>query len=247
MSDEKLQPLDPTLKALYERDAAMRNVPQDAVERLQSRLAPLLAAGGGISAPPPVGTAAAKAAGWWLPLAKYLSVLAVGSGVGAAVHATVSKPAPPKVVYVDRVVSVPDSAAIACSTPTPATAPPPPAASSTTAVTTPPTARATTSAASASSSPPETGDRDLAGERVLIEIARAALSRGDTGAALEATGRYDRTFPRGQLHEESDALAIQALARAGRAQEAAARAAQFHKRYPHGLFGAVVDQAVPAP
>ena len=80
------------------------------------------------------------------------------------------------------------------------------------------------STSTTSTPPPPRNDahsRDiaLAAERVLIEQARMAVARGQGEAALDAVGHHAREFPRGRLREEREALAVQALALAGRADE----------------------------
>ncbi|WP_394832740.1 hypothetical protein LVJ94_40180 [Pendulispora rubella] len=72
----------------------------------------------------------------------------------------------------------------------------------------------------------------LAVELSLVQMARAALARGNYAAALDATEQHARTFPKGHLTEERESLAIQALVGAGRDAEARARAARFRAKYP---------------
>lgn len=91
----------------------------------------------------------------------------------------------------------------------------------------------------------ETGrDLGLADENALVTRAQTALARGRAGEALEALFEHQRRFPRGQFTEEREALAIQALARLGRTEQAAARAERFRARYPGSMLMRVVDQAV---
>ncbi|MCA9575937.1 MAG: outer membrane protein assembly factor BamD [Myxococcales bacterium] len=93
-------------------------------------------------------------------------------------------------------------------------------------------------------------DRDLADENALVTRAQAALARGRVSEALAATAEHQRRFPRGEFVEEREALAIQALARAGRVDAAVARAERFRARYPRSMLRRAVDAAVgehPAP
>lgn len=85
---------------------------------------------------------------------------------------------------------------------------------------------------------------DLARERELIDMARAALSRGRPEVALEAIERHQRSFPRGTLREERDAIRIQALAAEGRRAEAEQAVKQFHRSYPSSVMSDVVDSAL---
>lgn len=76
----------------------------------------------------------------------------------------------------------------------------------------------------------------LAGERALIDRARAALARGDAAAAERAVGLHRSRFPEGQLSEEREAIAIRALRATGRAQEAKQREEDFVRAYPDSVF-----------
>jgi hypothetical protein len=75
-------------------------------------------------------------------------------------------------------------------------------------------------------------------------MARTAVARGDSRAALEATARHEAQFPRGQLSEEREVLATLALASAGRTREAVERGARFRKKYPDSVFLPMVDEAL---
>jgi hypothetical protein len=87
-------------------------------------------------------------------------------------------------------------------------------------------------------------DLRLGAERKLIEMARSALARGHTERALAALRSHARSYPRGQLAEERESLMVQALVAWGEPGRARERAARFHRRYPHSLFGPVVDEAL---
>lgn len=97
-------------------------------------------------------------------------------------------------------------------------------------------------APSASASPA----RQLADEQAILDIARAALNRGEWEAALGAVDRHERRYPGGLLAEEREVLAIEALVLAGHADEGRARAGRFEKRYPRSVLLPTV-QAVVAP
>jgi hypothetical protein len=87
-------------------------------------------------------------------------------------------------------------------------------------------------------------DEELRAERALIDTARSAIQRGDGAAALDAVTQHAKRFPKGQLAEEREVLAIEALASAGRVQEAADRAGRFRLRYPESVLLPVVDEAL---
>ncbi len=88
-------------------------------------------------------------------------------------------------------------------------------------------------------------DVDLAAEHALIDRARSAVARGDATAALEAINTHVVRFAHGRLVEEREALAVQALTRAGRRADAKSRADAFRKSYPESIFGPAVDLAAP--
>lgn len=87
-------------------------------------------------------------------------------------------------------------------------------------------------------------DQDLVRERRLVDTARSALARRDATSALAALDEHRRAFPRGQLVEMREALAVQALVQAGRGDDARARAARFHQRFQGSIYEAVVDGAL---
>jgi hypothetical protein len=87
-------------------------------------------------------------------------------------------------------------------------------------------------------------DRSLAAERKLVEMARTALTRGQTEGALAALHRHTRLFPHGQLAEERDSLLVQALMAKGEFAQARERGIRFYRQYPQSLFEPVVDQAL---
>lgn len=82
------------------------------------------------------------------------------------------------------------------------------------------------------------GGRDvsLATERALLEVARAALAKGDAPHALEALERHQREHAHGRLREEREALFIEALRAAGRDAEADTRKERFLREFPDSLL-----------
>jgi outer membrane protein assembly factor BamD (BamD/ComL family) len=110
-----------------------------------------------------------------------------------------------------------------------------------------PSAPAAPSAKPAPQTSARAADDDLAAEQVLVETGRAALGRGDSASALAALDKHVRQFPRGRLAEERDVLRVQALALAGRTDEARALAQTFRARYPKSVFLPVLDDALRSP
>jgi hypothetical protein len=92
-----------------------------------------------------------------------------------------------------------------------------------------PASSTTATAPTPGASPPSVAASE---EIRAIEAARAALSRGDTNAALAQLDGYDAIHPYGQLKPESMALRIQTLLNSGKATEARALASQFQEKYP---------------
>ncbi|XXX80362.1 hypothetical protein WMF30_16485 [Sorangium sp. So ce134] len=86
---------------------------------------------------------------------------------------------------------------------------------------------------------------DLVRESNLLDRSRAALAQ-DPAAALAALDRHESDFPKGRLAEEREFIAIRALMRLGRADEARARAAAFVARYPSSSFAEPVRRIVAA-
>ena len=71
----------------------------------------------------------------------------------------------------------------------------------------------------------------LGRERVLVDVARSALSSGDVTKALAAVQSHEAQFPSGQLTEEREALAVQILWTAGRRDEATRRLHAFSLQF----------------
>ncbi len=76
---------------------------------------------------------------------------------------------------------------------------------------------------------PESG---LAAELVVLDRARRALAAGDAAGALAAAEEHARRFPAGDLAPERESLAVAALCRLGRRDEARKRARRFLTRHP---------------
>jgi hypothetical protein len=81
-------------------------------------------------------------------------------------------------------------------------------------------------------------------ERKLLDSARQALSRGDPEAAWGSVQEHEHEFPRGQLSEEREALAVRTLVAFGRDAAAGQRAARMHASFPRSIFLPAVDSAL---
>jgi hypothetical protein len=71
----------------------------------------------------------------------------------------------------------------------------------------------------------------------LIDAARAAAAT-DPGRAVQLCLQHERSFPRGIMREEREAILIAAWASLGRPDEARARQASFDRAYPASPYGA---------
>jgi hypothetical protein len=70
-------------------------------------------------------------------------------------------------------------------------------------------------------------------EQRSIEMARAAVSRGDASSALATLDDYQRAYPQGRFGPEALALRVEALRAQGNIEGARAFARQFERRFPH--------------
>jgi hypothetical protein len=236
MSSDDLKPLPPELEALLEAERGAPGASVESRERVRARLAvsvgaAALGAAGAAHGTPALGTSAGKTVVSKLLLAKLglavVAVVGVGVGVGVGVR-RMAHPRPS--------VTLPASSPVAAPRPEPesATASPAPAAEPAPVPT--PAAPAPTRHTRPTSTRP-----DLAAERALVDEASRSLAGGDAPGALAALGRHASRYPGGQLAEERDALRIRALAAAGRAAEARARAAHFARVHPRSIFQPAVD------
>jgi hypothetical protein len=73
------------------------------------------------------------------------------------------------------------------------------------------------------------------------------MKRAVAVALATATLADAREFPRAQMIEEREAIAVQALAKLGRTEAAATRGARFRKVYPNSVLVPVVDAALALP
>ncbi len=73
----------------------------------------------------------------------------------------------------------------------------------------------------------------LAAEIEALEAVRAAIVAGNSVDALEGVAAFHRRFPRAQLRADAEGFALEALLAQGAGAEAAERARDFIRNYPH--------------
>jgi hypothetical protein len=102
------------------------------------------------------------------------------------------------------------------------------------------------SAAAAASAARPRSEASTAGRLVeesrLVVRARDELRRGQAGAALRTLDELGRSFPAGALTHERAALEVQALAAAGRREQARAKARAFVAAHPSSPLAPIVGQ-----
>jgi len=261
MSDE-LEPLGPLALRALAAEQKRGAVDSALQERLLARVVASVAVGAAATvaastAAAATGTAAgagttagAAATGLTVKALPWIiAAFVVGGGAGAAIHAAVA-PSPSSSLHPSLEGSAPEpvrSALVAPPSPTASeTLPSTPVGSLPSAAATVIAPRPSVSAAPAMSASSGGSDVDLASERALVDRARTAIRLGQSSDALAALDAHASRYPRGRLSEEREALAVDALARSGRVDEARARAARFKAAYPNSVFGAVVDAAIGA-
>jgi hypothetical protein len=229
-----LEPLDPDLRALLDRVKPIDELDDRRKAGLFDRLTDKL-----LVPPVPIAhTASALSAGRTLAIA----VASLGIGVGAGITLDRSVLAPPPASAPQVMAPAPTSnvtgeaAYTATAYVSSLPAAPPPA-----------TARvAVVRDGKEEPSRSADGARGLAAERAILDVARAALARGEGAPAIEAVRRHEREFPDGVLVEEREAIAVRALVAQGRRDEARARAAEFRRRFPNSVSLHAVNAAVGA-
>jgi hypothetical protein len=185
--------------------------------------------------------AAAPAAGLhgatWFAASKgaVATLLAFGSALGAVGY-SIARPPSVRVVYRDRFIEAPGSAAPPLSTPP---APLPMRMPNEPAHTVP-----TSSHGAAPTATKPVAASKLAAELQLIDAARAALATSSAVKALSALHAHAARYPHGILEQERDALMVKALVGAGRGAEARAASQRFIARYPSSTLLDSVRSAV---
>jgi hypothetical protein len=143
----------------------------------------------------------------------------------------ITTPAP---ITTSAPIAVPGSAPE--SAPAPITASAPIIASAPIAASAPEARRAPPRRAPAVAAAEAPADADaLLREAQMLEKARAGIE-GDPASSLRSLDEHRGGFPEGQLAAERELLAIDALARLGRAGEARARAQAFLARFPSSPY-----------
>ena len=224
---------DDDLEALLDAERDI-DVPAPAQrQRIFARLEPLLLVPAAIATVTTTTTAAAgvmESALRMKLVASVVSAALIGGAVGAAGHAYLASPRPIA------------PAAPAETTPKSAPAPSPPIEPVVSPPESPaPALTATPSASRIESRTPSAGS--LRAERLLIETASAALTRGDTQSAIAALRQHARSFPKGDLAEEREVLLVKALAASGDDRAAEKRAKEFKKKFPGSMQQGSVDDA----
>jgi hypothetical protein len=226
MNDEEpIEPADPDVAKLFEKERLAR-APDDALVRVWSRLGliPPISNGGTVPRSPAQGWLASHA------LAVAVASFVGGMATGAGLYASIERPTPVPVASADRATPPP------ASTPLPPVIPPvEPTTSRKVVREVPPAPRA---------SIPESPPASLRPERDVLDRARSLLAEGDARGALVLLDDHASRFPRPQLGEEREALAIQSLVTLKRYDEARARATRFHNASPSSLFAPVIDAAI---
>jgi hypothetical protein len=176
-----------------------------------------------------------------------VGMFALGGGVGAGATAMLDRDEPPRVIYVDRIVTakpanVADAPALRAETASSEQTPPPrpveqkPNSAKFAPLGRPPVAsgesKTQESARTAPIESPSASLANLAEQQALLDQARAALGNGNGPAALEAVRAHAARFPESVLAEEREAIAVKALAHLGRRTEARTRLELFENRFP---------------
>jgi hypothetical protein len=226
--NEPLPPLSPKVQALLDVE---REIPAPPVGLSESLLSSLTLRLTPASAPARAPVASGPGAPWW---AAKLGVAALSVAAAVGIGRTV----------VARLQHRPE---LRVEHPLPVDSPPPPlmrAPAPAPALPPPPAAAAPHEPAARFVKRAPAVEEDLAAERAQLESARRALLQRDYAAALLAVDSHAARFPRGALAEERESLRIQAMAGAGRRDEAAQLADRFRTRYPASIFGPAVDAAL---
>lgn len=247
--NEPVGSLPPEIEALLETERLRPGLPDAVRVRTMSRLAETLATvggtgltgdgGGAADAAVSAGTTVASPALVSPATVKIFIAFVLGTGAGAGGHAWLGRGSDAQVgpaAVTSTVAAIPDVPAHSIE-PHPVEPLPQPPVDKQRGPRLPPTRAAVESA-------PTGKDADLARERALIEVARTALSRRQSAAALAALARHSREFPVGQLREERESLWVQALVVADDYPRARARAERFRHQFPRSIFAPAVEQAL---
>lgn len=212
----------------------------EALARMAASLGPLLGhpASPDTAAPDPSGAATGASAAGLSPLAKAGAVLVV---VGATVGFLVGRGGAPETSpRAPLEAPAPRAAPARATTPPPAPSPPPSGERSPEPevehVDLPPVP---------TDGPRRSPTRATADTRAEIELLRAARTalRSDPARALALTDDHRRRFAAGVLGQEREVIAVEALARLGRSEDAKRRAATFRQTFPNSAHREKVESA----
>ena len=170
-----------------------------------------------------------------------VGLLVVATGAGIVGYVAIKSDPPPVRAPIARVESPPAPPPVAIA-PAPPPVPPPPVA--------PPKPVAHPHAPvviAPAPPPPEPPAPPKISEVAVLEQARVALRGGDTAHALELAEQHAVLYPDGALSEEREALAIEALAKLRRRDEAAARWSKFASSYPQSNYRARLQRLFDIP
>jgi hypothetical protein len=212
------------LRSLFEQ--AERDLPTAAdLARLQAKLGPVLDAPP--AAPPAPGMSTFGKVGLGL----------LGGGVlMAGVWLAARRDTPPPFPSAKPPATV--AAPTTPSVPAPAVAPAAPAETTGAAEPSAPPVAAASPRAEAPSAPAKRSP--AVSEDQLLEQARGAL-RGNPERALSLARQHQLDFPNGVLSQEREVIAIEALRRLGRTEEAARRTERFERLYPQSAHQRKLD------
>ncbi len=241
---ENVEAMEGELRGLLRRGAPGLDAPEGAHERILERLATVIPVGlgggpgsGGASGsgggPTTEPLATPKAPGGTLLLsARGLAAVALAFGLGAGLTSAAlrARPEPVRVVYVDR--AVPETTPVASTSARQETASIP---FDTLPKSVPSSQPSVTPQKPVASASANAGVR-MNEERLLVDAARVAYSRGDTAGCLTLLEKHRSVHPTGLLSEEREALAVRVLMSAGRKTEARERGSRFEKRYPGSVM-----------
>ncbi len=235
MPMNELPPLSDALANMIAMDRDEQALPDGARERVAARLATTI--GLGVAAALTTKTAAAStltktaavtaATTTSAKVAVGIAVVAfaAGTGTGAAIHAEVTRAAPitgaattPTAILVPKASVAPVASAAQVIEIEPS--------ASARVVVAPP--------ASITSAPSR--DSELAEERAMIDRARRDISKGNSSSALSTLSEHARTFPRGRMGEEREALTVIALAKGGQLDAARTKARRFKATFPKSVL-----------
>lgn len=215
---------DPELRDLLRGETDDTVFTDEATARILGRLEasiPALTPATGGPPPPPPPLLATK-------LGIAIASALLGGLVGAGAVRAFDTGAPPRVVYVDRVVTVSSPPTIAAPVLSPSVS-----------------ASAPSIAASAVSAPSARVDENATqAERRLLDEARTAYARGDGEVALATLSKHTVRYPTGALVEEREALAIRVLVDLGRYDEGRTRGQRFRVKFPRSLMLPAVEAAL---